>query len=86
MRFAVARGMDGVQLVPMHLQLERTPEGASIVGWPDQLTDEWPSTATMLVLGDPFSFPADLMVERLNEDRPDLQVVGGMASGAAPPG
>ena len=40
----------------------------------------------MLMLGDPFSFPADLMVERLNEDRPDLCVMGGMASGAAAPG
>jgi len=40
----------------------------------------------MLVIGDPFTFPADLMVERLNEDRPDLRVVGGMASGAAAPG
>ena len=40
----------------------------------------------MLVVGDPYTFPADLMVERLNEDRPDLHVVGGMASGAAAPG
>lgn len=76
----------GVQLVPMHLQLEHTPEGSSIIGWPDELAIDWPAPATMLVIGDPFSFPADLMVERLNEDRPELQVVGGMASGAAAPG
>ena len=75
--------MDGVRLVPMHLCLERTPEGASIVGWPDELAEDWPSDATMLIVGDPFSFPADLMLERLNEDRPDLRVVGGMASGGA---
>jgi small ligand-binding sensory domain FIST len=78
--------MDGVRLVPMHLRLERTPEGASIVGWPDQLAEDWPGDATMLIVGDPFSFPADLMLERLNEDRPDLRVVGGMASGGAAPG
>lgn len=78
--------MEGVRLVPMHLQLERTSDGASIVGWPDQLSEHWPTRATMLVIGDPFTFPADLMVERLNEDRPDLCVVGGMASGAAVPG
>ncbi|MHB8956399.1 MAG: FIST signal transduction protein [Pirellulaceae bacterium] len=78
--------MENVRLIPMHLQLERTPEGASIIGWPDQLSERWPDHATMLTIGDPFSFPADLMVERLNEDRPDLCVVGGMTSGAAAPG
>ena len=79
--------MDGVRLVPdafatgthsgwgQHRRLARRS------GRPD-----WPSRATMLVMGDPFSFPADLMVERLNEDRPDLCVMGGMASGAAAPG
>jgi small ligand-binding sensory domain FIST len=78
--------LDGVRLIPMHLQLERTADGASIVGWPDALAQDWPDRATMFVIGDPFSFPADLMVERLNEDRPGLRVMGGMASGASAPG
>ncbi len=78
--------MEGLSLVPMHLRLEHTAEGSSIVGWPDQLALDWPCGAVMLTLGDPFSFPADLMVERLNEDRPDLRVLGGMASGATRPG
>jgi len=77
---------EGVRCVPMHLELERTADGASIVGWPDELATDWPAQATMLVVGDPFSFPADLMVERLNDDRPDLCVMGGMASGATAPG
>ena len=78
--------MDGVNVTPMHLQLERTAEGASIVGWPDQLAENWPSGAMMLIVGDPFSFPADVMLERLNEDHPDLRVIGGMTSGASAPG
>ncbi len=78
--------MDGVQCIPMHLRLERTSEGASIVGWPDQLAADWPSEAVMLMIGDPYSFPADVMLERLNEDRPGLRVVGGMSSGGAAPG
>ncbi len=78
--------MDGVDVVPMHLQLERTSEGASIVGWPDQLAQQWPSDAVMLLIGDPYSFPADVMLERLNEDRPGLRVVGGMSSGGSAPG
>jgi small ligand-binding sensory domain FIST len=70
----------------MHLLLERTSDGASIVGWHESLEQDWPESATMLVLGDPFSFPADVMLQRLNDDRPGLQVVGGMASTAAAPG
>ncbi len=70
----------------MHLLLERTADGASIVGWHESLEQQWPDAATMLVLGDPFSFPADVMLHRLNEDRPGLQVVGGMASTASAPG
>jgi small ligand-binding sensory domain FIST len=38
------------------------------------------------VLGDPYSFPADLFLERLNEDSPGVPVLGGMASGARQPG
>ncbi len=74
------------EITPMYLQLERTADGSSIVGWPDPLADNWPSDAVMLLIGDPFSFPADVMLERLNEDRPGTRVVGGMASGGAAPG
>jgi small ligand-binding sensory domain FIST len=78
--------MDDVNIMPMHLQLERTSEGMSIIGWPDQLAEAWPQDAVMLMVGDPFSFPADVMLERLNEDRPGTRVVGGMSSGGAAPG
>jgi small ligand-binding sensory domain FIST len=39
-----------------------------------------------LLLGEPFSFPADWLLERLNEDQPQIPVIGGMASGAHGPG
>jgi small ligand-binding sensory domain FIST len=39
-----------------------------------------------MVLGEPFSFPADFLLERLNDDRPGVPVVGGMASGGTQPG
>lgn len=73
-------------LTPMHLMFERTPDGGSIVGWPDELIEAWPDDAALIVLGDPYTFPADLLLERLNVDRPGVPVVGGMASGAARPG
>lgn len=76
----------GVQLVPMHLKFQRTPEGGVLDGWPDALLGPWPAGSFLLVLGDPFSFPAELLLERLNEDRPGVAAVGGMASAAAEPG
>jgi small ligand-binding sensory domain FIST len=38
------------------------------------------------MLADPFSFPADGLLRQLNEERPGLIVIGGMASGGAMPG
>jgi small ligand-binding sensory domain FIST len=74
------------QLTPLHLKFERTQEGGVLEGWPDELAGEWAPGSFLLVLGEPFTFPADYLLERLNEDRPGVPVVGGMASGAPAPG
>jgi small ligand-binding sensory domain FIST len=76
----------GVDCSLFHLQFERTREGGVIQGWPDALAGQWPDNTFVFLLGEPFSFPADLLLERLNEDRPGVKVVGGMASGGAQPG
>jgi len=76
----------GVRLTPMHLALERTSEGGALAGWPVELAGEWPAESFLLCLGEPFSFPSDFLLERMNEDRPHVPVIGGMASGAASPG
>jgi len=78
--------LPGVSVEPMHLNFERTPEGGTIVGWPDDLPAHWPTGSALLMLAEPFSFPADLLLERLNEDQPGVPVLGGMASGAHGPG
>ncbi|MBX3415252.1 MAG: FIST C-terminal domain-containing protein [Pirellulales bacterium] len=78
--------LPNVDVVPMHLTFERTPEGGSIIGWPERLDGEWPDDATLLLLAEPYSFPADVLLERLDEDRPGVQVIGGMASGGFQPG
>jgi small ligand-binding sensory domain FIST len=70
----------------MSLTFQATPDGGSILGWPDALLGDWPDNTSMLVLGEPFSFPADFLLERLNEDRPGVPVIGGMASGGSGPG
>jgi small ligand-binding sensory domain FIST len=71
---------------PFHLVLEQTADGLSLLGWPDALAGADPEKAAVLLLGDPFTFPIDLFLQRINEDRPGLRVVGGMASGVGRPG
>jgi small ligand-binding sensory domain FIST len=70
----------------MHLNFQQTGEGGIFTGWPADLPEPWPSGAAMLPLGEPFSFPADELIRRLNEDRPGVPVLGGMASGGVAPG
>jgi small ligand-binding sensory domain FIST len=40
----------------------------------------------LLIVGDPFSLPTDLLLLRVNEDYPGLRIVGGMASGVSAAG
>jgi small ligand-binding sensory domain FIST len=69
-------------LTPIALRMEDTPDGEAITGWP-----ETSGTApTLLLAADPFTFPADAFLRRLNEDRPGLSVIGGLASAASHPG
>lgn len=73
-------------LHPMHLDLAETAEGISFTGWPEVLPDSWPAGSALLLIGDPFTFPADELLTRLNEDQPGVPVIGGMASGAVQAG
>ena len=49
--------------------------------------DELPHSEahTLILLADPFTFPAEVAVESWSISRPDLQVIGGLASGANTP-
>jgi len=78
--------LPNVSVIPMHLQFQQTSDGGTVVGWPDDLLQEWPAGASLMILGEPFSFPADWLLEKINEDHPGVPVIGGMASGAAEPG
>jgi small ligand-binding sensory domain FIST len=68
---------------PFHLGVAATPDGPAFTGWPPSLPGD---ARALLLLADPFSFPADALLERLAEDRPGLPVVGGLASAARAPG
>jgi len=67
-------------LTPVRLEVVPTPDGPSLVGWPDH------PDGTMLLFADPFTFPADAFLDRVNEDLPKLQVIGGLASATMQPG
>lgn len=71
--------IDGVE--PVRLEAERSADGWGIAGFPEETTE-----GTLLILVDPFSFPADGLLEHLRHHVPDLAVVGGLASASAAPG
>ncbi|HZU36872.1 MAG TPA: FIST N-terminal domain-containing protein, partial [Gemmataceae bacterium] len=75
-RWSTAPGLESFQL-----EVTATPDGPSILGWPDGLASADPEQAVLLLLADPFTFPIDLCLQRLNTDYPGLRVLGGMASG-----
>lgn len=74
-----------VELTEFSLRYEQSLEGAAFVGWPED-DSCLEGDAVLLAIGDPYSFPMDLLLHRLNEDRPELTVIGGMSSGSAGPG
>lgn len=77
----------GVDLEPCHLQPQQTPDGLSLLGWPDGLVEGGADLGTMLLLGDPFTFPAqEIFLPQVDADYPGLRVHGGMSSGMAGPG
>jgi small ligand-binding sensory domain FIST len=57
----------------------QTPDGLSIVGWPDHLPDH----GTLLLLADPFSFPVNDFLRLCNDQVPGLTIIGGLASASA---
>jgi small ligand-binding sensory domain FIST len=75
-----------VEIEAFHLALEQTPDGPTFLGWPDSLLGADANDTTMLLLGDPFSFPVDLLLRQANSEYKGMRVVGGMASGVQGPG
>ena len=78
--------LPGAWLEPVSLEYMQTPEGGAFAGWPERLSGEWPANAALVLLADPFSFPVDAFVKRMEEEHPGVPIVGGMASGGGQPG
>jgi small ligand-binding sensory domain FIST len=87
---AWAACLDG-DVEPVTLRTVRTAEGMAVSGWPpdDPVTGAITTPEdgdTLLLLADPFTFPVEPFLDRVADEWPGLQVVGGLASAAAGPG
>src|SRR4051812_8980897 len=69
-----------VELEAFHLVARRTPDGPSLLGWPDGLVAADPNQSAVLLLSDPATFPVELLFRDVNDDHRGLRVMGGMAS------
>ena len=78
--------LPGAWIEPLSLEYSQTPDGGMFAGWPPGLSGDWPGNATLILVADPFSFPVDAFVRRLEEEHPGVPIVGGMASGGHEPG
>lgn len=82
---SLALALPNAKIEPFHLEFVRTREGHAFSGWPD--AEDWSDQLhAILAFGDPFSFPMDAWLERMNEDQPGLPIIGGMCSGGHGPG
>jgi small ligand-binding sensory domain FIST len=78
----LAASLPGVAIDACHVEAEATPEGLAFSGLPE-LPE---ATSGLLLFGDPYSFPVVEFLDRMEDDRRDLVVMGGLSSGAFGPG
>jgi small ligand-binding sensory domain FIST len=76
-------GRTGHAAVPVRLTARRVDDGWALDGIDDATTARH---RTLLLLADPYSYPADALIAELAATQPSLAVIGGMASAARGPG
>jgi small ligand-binding sensory domain FIST len=81
-----AARLPGARITPFRLSAQATDEGLGVVGWPAELERDPAPDAPVIMVADPFTFPADALLSQLNLDQRGVTVVGGLASGGASPG
>jgi small ligand-binding sensory domain FIST len=77
-----AAALDDAEVAPFALRAQNTGDGMAISGWPE--TAPLGADAVCLLLADPYTFPADQLLQGLAGEAPDLAVAGGLAGGGAP--
>lgn len=71
------------RVLPVRIRTARMDDGWSVTGLPAAAAD---GDRSLVLLADPFSFPADAVLERLATSCPALSIVGGLVAGALGPG
>jgi small ligand-binding sensory domain FIST len=71
------------RLTPVHLTAEQSDDGWVIAGL-ESLRDR--PASTLVLIADPFTFPVGGLLATLAAERPEIRVIGGMASAARMPG
>ena len=79
-----ARWSHPVEMHAFCLAPEQTPDGMSLLGWPDSLVDSDPKDSLLLLFGDPFTLPIDPLLTQLNEDHPGQQDIAYRRSADTP--
>ena len=75
---AWAASLPGIGVQPFRLTFQREDDHAIVEGLEDLPSpDEHP---VIVMLADPFSFPADVLLDHLNDANTGIPIVGGMAS------
>jgi small ligand-binding sensory domain FIST len=82
----LGRWEKSLSIETFRLEMVKTSEGMSILGWPDGMQDAAGSQAGMILFADPYSFDIDICLQEINRAHAGLPAVGGMASGAHGPG
>ena len=81
-----AARLPGAEVIPFRLVARPLGEGMGVLGWPDAVSDEAAGGVGLVVmLAEPFTFPADGLLAELNGEEGPV-VVGGLASGGRRPG
>mgnify|MGYP002780504542 FL=1 len=82
-----AAHLPGAEIIPFRLVARPLGEGLGILGWPDAIADApGGNVGPVIMLADPFTFPADGLLQELNAEPGAPPVVGGLASGGRRPG
>jgi small ligand-binding sensory domain FIST len=72
-----AASMPDAEISTHHFRVEPEGDDLELIGVPDELAGD-----CLILLADPYTFSTEALLARLNESRPDLPVLGGLASAA----
>jgi small ligand-binding sensory domain FIST len=70
-----AASMPEAEIATHHFRVEQAAEGFEVLGMPDEVSGE-----CFIVLADPYTFATEALLAKLNEARPEMPVLGGLAS------